>query len=437
MKKVKIKAGSFEHDGWLNAKPIPEEEVKEKSAPQMKINLFCGDSLEVLKGISDNCIDSVVCDPPYGLSKEPDMMEVLNHWMNGDDYKHTGGGFMGKKWDSFVPGPAIWRECMRVLKPGGHLLAFFGSRTYDMGALAIRLAGFEIRDQIMWVYGSGFPKSLNVEKATQNADWAGWGTALKPAHEPICVARKPLAGTVADNVLAYGTGGMNIDGCRVEGRERTDYGLANSSRSQGSTYSAPSESADFDSTKGRWPANLVHDGSEEVMAEFPQTAASKASMRGVGLTGNVDKVYGKGDPAFNTMRGVNDNGGSAARYFYCAKSSKEDRNYGLAGDNFSSEELVSRLQDSAGMQNPRAGAGRTSGSKNPHPTVKPIALMEWLVRLVTPFHGIVLDPFMGSGSTGIASVKNGLRFVGIELDENFHSIASQRINFAADESNEV
>lgn len=437
MKKVKIKAGSFEHDGWLNAKLPEKEELTEKSTPSMRINLFCGDSLQVLKEIADNSMDSVACDPPYGLSKEPDMTEVMRHWLAGDDYKHKGGGFMGKSWDSFVPGPAIWRECLRVLKPGGHLLAFFGSRTYDMGTLAIRLAGFEIRDQIMWVYGSGFPKSLNVENATGQEKYEGWGTALKPAHEPICVARKPLCGTVAENVLTHGTGALNIDGCRIEGRERTDYGLANSSRSQGSTYAAPSESADFDSTKGRWPANFVHDGSEEVMVAFPQTAASKAGMRGVGLTGNEHKVYGKGDPTFNTMRGVNDNGGSAARYFYCAKASKADRNYGLAGEEFSSEELVSRLKDSAGMQNPRAGAGRTSSSKNPHPTVKPIALMEWLVRLVTPVDGMVLDPFMGSGSTGVAAVKNGFRFVGIELDEGFHAIASQRIKFAADESNEV
>lgn len=531
MKKVKIKAGSFEHDGWLNAKQIAEEEVKEKSAPQMKINLFCGDSLEVLKGISDNCIDSVVCDPPYGLSKEPNMMEVLNHWMNGDDYKHSGGGFMGKKWDSFVPGPAIWRECLRVLKPGGHLLAFFGSRTYDMGTLAIRLAGFEIRDQIMWVYGSGFPKSLDVSKAIDKAGppgqvpfaefaehyekmrkgsgmshaeicaaggwhgainhggssanwsngygmpttqqweilqplldlddkwservrrveyerevvgkktkarsttsssalptlddgevvykswdvtipnskeakaWEGWGTALKPAHEPICVARKPLAGTVAANVLAHGTAGLNIDGCRVG------------------------------SVDGRWPANLAHDGSDEVLANFPdakrQQGLSNDSQR------SKNNVYGSPTDNGKIYTHRTDNSKSAARFFYCAKASKADRNYGLSGEDIASADLVGRNEGSAGMENPRAGAGRTSGSKNPHPTVKPIALMDWLVRLVTPPGGMVLDPFMGSGSTGVAAMKNGFKFSGIELDENFYLIASERISFAADESNEV
>lgn len=222
----------------------------------MIINLDC--LLGMRTCLADNSIDAVVTDPPYGLSKEPDMMEVMKHWMNGDDYVHTGGGFMGKSWDSFVPGPSIWKEVFRVLKPGGHLLAFFGSRTYDLGTLAIRLAGFEIRDQIMWVYGSGFPKSLDVSKAIDKAagverevigtqirknapnglvsigrdsveferlitapatdeakQWSGWGTALKPAHEPICVARKPLSGTVAENVLTHSTGALNIDGCRI------------------------------------------------------------------------------------------------------------------------------------------------------------------------------------------------------------------------------
>jgi len=200
----------------------------------MVINMEC--LLGMSTCLADDSIDAVVTDPPYGLSKEPDMMEVMRHWMNGDDYIHSSKGFMGKTWDSFVPGPAIWKEVFRVLKPGGHLLAFFGSRTYDMGTLAIRLAGFEIRDQIMWVYGSGFPKSLDVSKAIQDADsakqWDGWGTALKPANEPICVARKPLVGTVATNVLTHGTGAINIDGCRI-------------------------------GDEGRWPANFVHDGNKD------------------------------------------------------------------------------------------------------------------------------------------------------------------------------
>lgn len=405
-----------------SAQPTP-------AARQRAVRLFNGDSVEVLRQLPDNSVDSVVCDPPYGLSKEPDMAEVMRHWLAGDDYKHTGGGFMGKSWDSFVPGPAIWKECLRVLKPGGHLLAFFGSRTYDMGTLAIRLAGFEIRDQIMWVYGSGFPKSLDVSKAIDKAagvereilgrtkgagskdpdsfgnghnseynltipatdeakQWEGWGTALKPAHEPICVARKPLVGTVAANVLAHGAGGMNIDGCRVKdgsetGAKKPEYHANNGNE----VYGAGMGGGEWENTNGRWPANFVHDGLSEEWS----------------------------------------------RYFYCAKASKSDRNYGLFGDDHAPADLVDRQEGSAGIENPRAGAGRTSGSKNPHPTVKPIALMEWLVRLVTPPGGVVLDPFMGSGSTGIAAVKQGFKFVGCELSEDYFKVAQERIQFARDD----
>jgi site-specific DNA-methyltransferase (adenine-specific) len=235
------------------------------------INLMYGDCLDRLKDLDDNSVDSIVTDPPYGLSKEPDMIEVLKHWMNGDDYVHNSKGFMGKDWDSFVPGPSIWKECLRVLKPGGHMIAFFGTRTYDMGVLSIRIAGFEVRNQLAWVFGSGFPKSLNISKAIDKAAgaerkvigtkirgsvekakntgvtmaaadanknnkaifgygveeitvpetdeakyWEGWGTDLKPAFEPIVLARKPLSEkTVAANVLKWGTGGINIDDCRV------------------------------------------------------------------------------------------------------------------------------------------------------------------------------------------------------------------------------
>lgn len=392
-----------------------------------ELRLFNGDSVEVLRQFPDNSVDSVVCDPPYGLSKEPDMVEVMRHWLAGDDYRHKGGGFMGKSWDSFVPGPAIWKECLRVLKPGGHLLAFFGSRTYDMGTLAIRLAGFEIRDQIMWVYGSGFPKSLDVSKAIDKAagaereatgvagksgssrscmagdfaggeylstapataeakQWEGWGTALKPAHEPICVARKTLSGTVAENVLTHSTGALNIDGCRVnsgivEKHIRTKTTCDANSMSGKSTGSTGSG----EYLSGRFPANFIHDGLSEEWS----------------------------------------------RYFYCAKASKADRNYGLSGEYHSPTDLVNRKEGSAGIENPRAGSGRTSGSKNPHPTVKPIALMEWLVRLVTPPGGVVLDPFMGSGSTGVAAVKQQFKFIGVELSEEYFKIAQERINFAS------
>ena len=367
------------------------------------LQLHHGDCLEVMRAMPSNSVDSIVTDPPYGLS------------------------FMGKKWDYDVPSVEIWAECLRVLKPGGHLLAFAGTRTQHRMAVRIEDAGFEIRDMIAWVYGSGFPKSHNIAKAIDREagergavgkrfvaaggelpspernyvdppivlesarKWQGWGTALKPALEPITVARKPLVGTVAANVLEHGTGGLNIDACRVG----TDDNL------NGGTYGGVFGNGKPTFTKalgtGRWPANLIHDGSDEVLAGFPVTGPSKASMRGVGLTGDDAKVYGKGDPEFNTSRGHNDNGGSAARFFYCTKASRADRNDGLPpGANF-------------------------------HPTVKPTDLMAHLVRLVTPAGGIVLDPFMGSGSTGKAAMREGFRFIGCELSPEYLAIARARI----------
>lgn len=393
----------------------------------MIINLDC--LLGMRTCLADNTIDAVVTDPPYGLSKEPDMMEVMKHWMNGDDYVHTGGGFMGKSWDSFVPGPSIWKEVFRVLKPGGHLLAFFGSRTYDLGTLAIRLAGFEIRDQIMWVYGSGFPKSMDVSKAIDKAagverevighdpiaakrtpgvstnsygdykdqsgditapateeakQWSGWGTALKPAHEPICVARKPLSGTVAENVLTHSTGALNIDGCRVGDEIRFNAPVGNKPGGNSYNMSAVGMPQDVEgsSVTGRWPANFVHDGL---------------------------------------------NAEEWSRFFYCAKASKSDRDDGVSLAATSAAEMVDRDADSAGMNSPRAGAGRTSGARNDHPTVKPTALMQWLVRLVTPPGGTVLDPFTGSGSTGKACMLEGFEFIGFEMDPHYCEIAEQRI----------
>lgn len=390
----------------------------------MIINLEC--LLGMRTCLADNSIDAVVTDPPYGLSKEPDMMEVMKHWMNGDDYVHTGGGFMGKSWDSFVPGPSIWKEVFRVLKPGGYLLAFFGSRTYDIGTLAIRLAGFEIRDQIMWVYGSGFPKSLDVSKAIDKAagvkfdaipasgvgfmnaegeggynvtknqliragestdeakQWSGWGTALKPAHEPICVARKPLSGTVAENVLTHGTGALNIDGCRVGDEVRFNAHAGNKPGGNSYNMSAKGmpDDAEGSTVTGRWPANFLHDGL---------------------------------------------NAEEWSRFFYCAKASKADRDEGVSLAATSAAEMVDRDADSAGMNSPRAGAGRTSGARNDHPTVKPTALMQWLVRLVTPPGGTVLDPFTGSGSTGKACMLEGFEFIGFEMDPHYCEIAEQRI----------
>ena len=288
--------------------------------------LLRGDCLQVLKTLKAESVDSVVTDPPYGLS------------------------FMGKKWDYDVPSVEVWEQCLRVLKPGGCLLSFAGTRTQHRMAVNIEDAGFQIRDMIAWVYGSGFPKSRNIGD--------GWGTALKPALEPITVARKPFKGTVANNVLTHGTGAINIDGCRV-----------------GSDVA------------GRWPANLIHDGSDEVTQLFPNTKS-----------GNV-KAYQRANrsgwagptPEQSTFEREGDSG-SAARFFYCAKASKKDREEG-----------------------------------NTHPTVKPTDLMAYLCRLVTPEGGTVLDPFMGSGSTGKAAIQNGFDFVGIEREQNYFAIAEKRL----------
>jgi DNA modification methylase len=343
----------------------------------MQYEILRGDCIAAMRAMADNSVDSIVTDPPYEL------------------------GFMGKSWDAsgIAYSVEMWREALRVLKPGGHLLAFSGSRTYHRMACAIEDAGFEVRDQIMWVYGSGFPKSLDVAKAleaqitkgrsdsqatgdgrsrvpgqhykefrrasgpkaefnpTTDAarQWDGWGTALKPAHEPICVARKPLVGTVAANVLAHGTGALNIDWCRV-GSEGGSRWVSKGDAGQfgGGIKDGAVEVVDG---LGRWPANLIHDGSDEVTGLFP---------------GDADA--------------------SAARFFYCAKASKNDR-----------------------------------GPNNTHPTVKPLALMQYLCRLVTPPGGHVLDQFAGSGSTLVAALREGFTVTGIELLDDHATIIEGRV----------
>jgi site-specific DNA-methyltransferase (adenine-specific) len=311
----------------------------------------------------DCSVDAVVTDPPYGLS------------------------FMGKKWDYDVPGVEVWAECLRVLKPGGHLLAFAGTRTQHRMAVRIEDAGFEIRDMIAWVYGSGFPKSLNLKD-----EWQGWGTALKPALEPITVARKPLIGTVAENVLQHGTGAINVDGGRVGKREKEQFiGAKNGTvNSYGNYFYEKSETP---LPPGRWPANFIHDGSEEVMGLFPMTTSGGGDKTNKDIRGeDVGGLYGTYKPNPNPKNHT-PNFGSAARFFYCAKASKRDRDEG-----------------------------------NNHPTVKPTDLMRYLCRLVTPPDGLVLDPFMGSGSTGKAAALEGFSFIGIEREAEYVAIAQARIN---------
>lgn len=463
--------------------------------------------------VADNSIDAIVTDPPYGLSKQPKMDEVLRHWLAGDDYVHGGSGFMGKSWDSFVPGPAVWKEAIRCLKPGGWAAVFAGSRTQDLMSLSLRLAGFEIMDTGMWIYGSGFPKSMDISKAIDAQDaveaqrarrlkftewvrstgvtsgqindatgtnmgghyttsaaqpavmtrehlemcrplfgeipewveveanlrsvesqnmkgrevvgksdngiaggsgeftsgnaktagyaaefditapatdaakqWQGWGTALKPAYEPFILCRKPLDGTYANNVLTHGCGALNIDGCRVATDDKLVGGSGGLLSNVRDDKAYPEDNGYQPSDLGRWPANVI--------------------------TSDLDEPW--------------------AKYFYCAKASKRDRDEGLEHFELTgSAELVDREPDSDGMNSPRAGAGRTSGRRNTHPTVKPTDLMRYLCKLVTPTGGLVMDPFSGSGSTGKAATLEGFQFVGFEMDEKYAEIANARIEWAA------
>jgi DNA modification methylase len=381
------------------------------------LRLMLGDCLERLREMEDCSVDSVVTDPPYGLS------------------------FMGKKWDYDVPSEDIWRECLRVLKPGGHLLAFAGTRTQHRMAVRIEDAGFEIRDMIAWVYGSGFPKSHNLKD-----EWQGWGTALKPALEPITVARKPLGEkTVAANVLAHGTGGINVDGCRVGTNGETPKGSGNPVKNAHPLAIQPGRSGGNGGNKtsplGRWPANLIHDGSDEVVGLFP--AARSNGNKTNDKSGHQDSYVG-GQLKNKVLSSCYSDSGSAARFFYCAKTSKKDRDEGC-------DHLPEHQE---GLQLPRGkcpdcGTWKNSGelkckcggewemtsnpppkARNNHPTVKPTALMRYLCRLVTPPEGIVLDPFMGSGSTGKAAMLEGFQFIGIERDAEYFEIATNRIAVA-------
>ena len=424
------------------------------------IKLLQGDNMLSLKKLPDNSIDSVVTDGPYGLS------------------------FMGKKWDYDVPSVDFWKEVYRVLKPGGHVLSFGGTRTYHRMTVNIEDAGFEIRDQIMWLYGSGFPKSHNIGKSvdkiqnnerevvgtkndfaldgrirkpdihkpmneTINSDqeygykqgwdtpvtkgtseWEGWGTALKPANEPICVARKPISEkTVAANVLKWGTGGINIDGCRVkiEGEDDRSAGIRTATFGSTEYVSGGNGTEPYiPSEEGRFPANIILD-EEAGMALDEQSGTSKSSKRGAELNkkGYKGDLYTPVDTDYRDDNTYGDKGG-ASRFFYCAKVSKKERNAGLEDMEEKKKEFETTTRTNKETAD-KFGCERKGTAKNTHPTVKPINLMAYLCRLVTPPNGIVLDPFMGSGSTGIAARLEGFRFCGMEMNEDYFKIATARI----------
>ena len=499
-----------------------------------------GDCLEELKKLDDNSVDAVITDPPYGLSntKPTQVADVLAAWVTGDTEKVPAkrGGFMGKDWDSFVPPPAVWAECMRVLKPGGHMAVFAGARTQDLMGLSIRLAGFEIRDTLGWIYGSGFPKSMDISKAIDKAAgaerevigsgksgktagmqnlgpsgiaggeyditatatddaarWDGWGTALKPAIEPIILARKPLDGTVANNVLAHGVGGLNIDACRVgiDDGERdvidSRSGASSSNKSvtcYGDGLGQRKEEGLFKShAAGRFPANVLLD--EHAAKEMDKQSGVIKGRVGMTKHGSgTNSVYGTYERSAQSLvsDGVEDSGG-ASRFFPVFKSEEEtpetkgrfpanvlldehaaaemdeqsgvsvsrantssdgrgaEGSYIFASASFGRRDPSNSYNDSGGAsrffpvfkyqakapKRERPVIVREDGTKVQHPTVKPLALMEWLVTLITPEGGTVLDPFAGTGTTLQAATNKGFRPIGIEADADYIQLINKRM----------
>lgn len=408
------------------------------------ITIYVGDNREVLPHIKP--VHAVVTDPPYGLS------------------------FMGKGWDHQVPGVEFWQAIGEAMLPGAHLLAFGGTRTYHRMAVAIEDAGYEIRDTLQWIYGSGFPKSHDVSKAIDkmagaerevigtrrqransasslvpmNASagemeqitapatpaaeqWQGWGTALKPAYEPIIMARLPFKGTVAANVLAHGTGAINVDACRIgESGARSNGGNGNPGAS---TYGDYGPTPTIDYGKGRWPANVILDeAAAEALDAQSGVSKSGTAVRKNGISDRAMFAFGNRGPEADV--GYGDTGG-ASRFFYCAKSSRRERNAGLEG---MPERRCGGMAGTADLTL-RTGSGnvRNNMAQNHHPTVKPLALMRYLIQMITPPEGIVLDPFMGSGSTLVAAAELGFQAIGIELSEEYAEIAARRVDHALNE----
>lgn len=361
-----------------------------------------GDCRDVMAAMEADSVDAIVSDPPYGLS------------------------FMGKGWDHAVPGVEFWAEALRVAKPGAHLVAFGGTRTYHRLTCAIEDAGWEIRDCLSWLYGSGFPKS-------HNGPWGG--TALKPAWEPIVLARKPLIGTVAANVAEHGTGGLNIDGCRIGTDAGWSYPNGRGGQGWHGRESLPTDlTVPKKAEAGRWPANVALD--EEAAAMLDEQSGDKCGGGRFTTGGAGYDDAGRGNTFGGGFRGASTRGmpsldtGGASRFFYCAKASRAERERGLEG---APTLEVSRYGEQGQGPSPQQTPREPKAAANHHPTVKPVALMRWLCRLVTPPGGLVLDPFTGSGTTGCAAVAEGFRFVGAELNPEYAEIARRRIAAAIPE----
>ena len=434
--------------------------------------IYHGDNIQVLRTLPDNSVDSVVTDPPYGLK------------------------FMGKQWDYDVPSVELWKECYRVLKPGGYLLSFGSSRTYHRMAVKVEDAGFEIRDQIMWVYGSGFPKSHNVGKSVDkilgnerkilgtkadfsldgskrnpnnhraigesakeiqheygykkgwdtlvtegHSEWEGFGTSLKPAHEPIVMARKPFKGSVAKNVLKWNTGGINIDDCRISYMNDNDRSGWYKSGSKGSdgfmgekNFAIRAHSAEEIQErcgKGRFPANIIFDEEAGILLDeqsgYTKTKSDK-SYKHNKTNSDSDIFKSRG-----TYTPREDEGGSS-RFFYCPKPSRKEKDEGLT---IEASIIKGRDEGQDNMNVPQKL--RSTKRKNTHSTVKPVKLMQYLIRLVTPKNGTTVDPFFGSGTSGISSLKeiNNYKFIGIEKEKEYFNIAVERCLYEQEKSIEL